>query len=257
MCGGVFIPVAVVPLWQFEQLVSVGRVGVFAARPAGEGRGRAGVTGLAVAAVGRDVAGIGRGADCARGALAGERAVVTGVAAAGADRRMTRHAHRVGHKTRRRIGVAAAALNPGHRNMRRRLHTGRGGAVVAARAVGVGGRVGVFAARPAGERRGRAGVTGFTVAAIGRDVARIGRGTDGTRRALAGERAVVAGVAAAGADRGVTWHAHRVGRKTRCRIDVAAAALDARHRNMRRRLQAGRGGAVVAVRAVGVGSWRG
>ena len=61
------------------------------------------------------------------------------------------------------------------------------------------------------------------------------------------------GVAAAGADRGMTGHAHRVGHKTHRRIDVAVAALDARHRHMRRRGQAGRGGVVVASRTTGVG----
>ena len=38
ICGGVFSPVAVVPLWQLEQLVSVGLVDIVAAGPAGEGR---------------------------------------------------------------------------------------------------------------------------------------------------------------------------------------------------------------------------
>ena len=46
--------------------------------------------------------------------------------------------HRVGDETRRRIGVAVAALDAGYRNMRRRRHAGRGGAVVTARAIGVG-----------------------------------------------------------------------------------------------------------------------
>ena len=178
MCGGVFIPVAVVPLWQLEQLVSVD-AWVYLP-PAQLANAEAALVWQVSQsrAIGRDMARERRRALRARGAFAGERAVVAGVAAAGADRRVTGHAHRVGRKTRRRIDVAVAALNARHRNMRRRLQAGRGGAVVAARAVGVGGRVGVFAARPAGEGRGRAGVAGLTVAAIGCDVARERRGTD-------------------------------------------------------------------------------
>ena len=86
MCGGVVRPVAVVPLWQLEQLVSVA---AWSERrpPSWRSRGRAGVTGDAVAAVGRDVTGERRRALRALGALAGVRTVVAGVAAAGADRR--------------------------------------------------------------------------------------------------------------------------------------------------------------------------
>ena len=102
--------------------------------------GRAGVTGDAVAAVGRDMAWIGCRALRALGALRGIGTVVAGVAAAGADRRV---GHRVGGEARRRVGVAIAALDAGHRDMRRRLLAGRGRAVVAARAVGVARLVGV------------------------------------------------------------------------------------------------------------------
>jgi hypothetical protein len=223
------------------------------ARPAGEGRGRAGVTGSAVAAIGRDVARIGCGTDRALCTLAGERPVVAGVASAGADRRVTRHAHRIGREVRCRIGVAVAALNSRHRNVRRRLQTSRGGAVMATRTIGIGGRMGEFSTGPAGKGRGRAGVTGDAISAIGWDVARKGCGADCTRRTLAGERTVVAGVAPAGADRRMAWNAHRVGDKARCRIGVAIAALNARHRNVRRRLQTSRGGAVMATRTIGIG----
>jgi hypothetical protein len=230
-----------------------GRVGELPACPAGESRGRAGVTGDAVAAVGRDVTGERRRALSALGPLASVRAVVTAIAPAGADGRVTGRAHRIGGKARGRIGMAVAALNTRHRNVRRRGHAGRRRAVVAARAVGVGGRVGELPACPAGESRGRAGVTGDAVAAVGRDVTGERRRALRALSSLTGERAVVTGVAAAGADRRVTGHAHRVGGKARGRIGMAIAALNTRHRNVRRGLHASRGGAVVAARAIGVG----
>ena len=234
--------------------IGVGRgVGELAARPADERRGRAGVTGLAVAAIGGNVVRERRRALRARRSLAGECAVVAGVAAAGTDRPVTCRAHRIGHKARRRIGVAAAALDARHRHVRRRLHAGCGGAVVAARTVGVGRRMDELAARPAGEGRGRTGVTADAVAPAGRNMVGEGCGTDCARRTLAGECPVMAGVAAAGADGPVTCRAHRVGDKTRCRVGVAVAALNARHRDMRRRFHAGRFGAVMAARAIGVG----
>ena len=101
------------------------------------------------------------------GALTDIGAVVAGVAAAGADHRVV---HGVGGEARRRVDVAAAALNPGHRDVRRGLQTGCRGAVVAARAVGVGGCVGKGAARPTGEGGGRGGVTADAVLAAGGDV---------------------------------------------------------------------------------------
>ena len=244
-CGGAVVA---------ARAIGIGRrMGELPPCPAGEARRSAGVTADAVAAIGRDVAWIGRSTDGAGRSLAVERAVVTGIASAGADGRMAGHPHRVGDKTRRGVGVAVAALNPGHRDMRRRLHTGCGGAVVATRAIGVGRRVGEFPARPTGEARSRAGVTDPTIAAIGRDMARIGCRADGTRRSLSGERAVVTGIAAAGADGGVAGHAHRIGDKTHRCIGVAAAALNSGHRNVRRCLHAGCGGAVVTARAIGVG----
>ena len=124
----------------------------------------------------------------ALGALAGIRSVVAGIAPAGGDGGV---AHRIGRETRGRIGVAVAALDRCHWNVRRRRHAGRGGAVVTARTVGIGRRVGEFPACPTGEGRGCAGVTGNAVAAVGRDVA--GERCRALRPlgSLAGERAVV------------------------------------------------------------------
>ena len=109
MCGGVVMPVAVVPLWQVEQLVSVAAWAKRAAGPAGEAAGSA--LAWQVAQSGRWSR---RGPAYeavpmrALGALAGVRTVVAGVAAAGADRRVV---HRVGGEARRRVGVAVAALD--------------------------------------------------------------------------------------------------------------------------------------------------
>jgi len=217
------------------------------ALPAGERRGRARMTCHAVLAAGRHVAGERRRSLRAFRALAGVGAVVAGVAAAGADRTVV---HRVGREARRSIGMAVAALDPGHRNVRRRYHTGRRCAVVAARTVGIGGRMGECSALPAGERRGRARMTCHAVLAAGRHVAGERRRALCTFRALTGVGAVVAGIAAAGADRTVV---HRVGREACCRIGVAVAALNSCRRNVRRRCHAGRGGAVVAARAIRIG----
>jgi hypothetical protein len=182
----------------------------------------------------------------AAGALPGIRSVVAGVAPAGADCRVV---HRIGRETRRRVDMTIAALECHHRDMRRCRHAGRRGAVVAARAIGIGGRVNVGSARPAGECRSRTGVAGDTVGAVCWDVASERCGALRTLRAFAGERAVVAGVAPAGADRAVI---HGVGRKARCGVVVAVAALNSGYRNVRRRCHAGRGGAVVAARTIGV-----
>jgi hypothetical protein len=178
--------------------------------------------------------------------LAGIGTIVTGIAPARGDGGV---AHRVGRETRGRIGVAVAALDHCHWNVRRRRHAGRGSAVVTARTVGIGRRVGELTARPTGEGRGCAGVTGDAVAAIGGDVAGKRRRTLRAFRSLAGERAVVTGVAPAGADRTVI---HGVSRETRRRIVVTVAALDSGHRDMRRRLHAGCGGAVVTARTIGI-----
>ena len=180
-------------------------------------------------------------------ALARVGAVVAGVAAGAADRRVV---HRVGDEARRRVGVAVAALHGTGRNVRRRRQPGRGGAVVAARAIGVARLVDVGAAGPAGEARGRAGVAGDAVAAAGRDVTGIGGGALRTLGALGRVRAVVAGVAAARAHRRVV---HRVGGEARRRVGVAVAALDAGIGMCGGVVIAGRRRAVVAARAIGVG----
>ena len=178
---------------------------------------------------------------------AGIRAVVAGVAAARAHRRMV---HRVGGEARRRIGVAIAALDAGDRNVRRRRHAGRRRAVVAVRAIGVGRLVNEGATGPAREGRGRTGVAGHAILAIGRDVTGIRRSPLRTFGALARIGAVVAGVAAGAAHRRVV---HRIGVEARRRIGVAIAALHDTGRNMRRRGQAGRGQTVVAIRAIRIG----
>ena len=126
---------------------------VDAARPAQEAGAR--VTGDAVAAGSCDVVRERGGAERAFGALARVRTVVTGVAAGRAHRRMV---HRVGDETRRRIGVAVAALDAGDRNMRWRRQAGRGRPVVTARAIGVGRLVNECATGPACVGRGCAGV---------------------------------------------------------------------------------------------------
>ena len=233
--------------------IGVGRgVRKRSACPAGKGRSRADVTGDAVLAVGRNVIGERRGAQRTACSFTGERTVVTGIAPAGADGGMTRHAHGVGRKTCRRVGMAITALDSRHRNMRRRLHAGGGGAVMAARTVGVGGSMGKRSADPTDETRGGAGMAADAVLAIGRDMTREGCRTQRALGTFAGERSVVARVATVGVDGGMTRHTHGVGRKAHRRVDVAIAALNAGHRDMRRRLHTGRGGAVVAARTVGV-----
>ena len=199
--------------------------------------GRACMAGGAVSRSGRNMP-AGFGLSAAR-TLARIGAVMAGVAAAGADRRMV---HRIGREAWRGIDVTIAALDSRHRDVRRRGHSGRGGAVVATRTVGVGRRVGKRGAGP----RCCAGVTGRAFC----------RGCDVTRSLalrprcpFAGVGAVVAGAARRAADRRVV---HRVGRPRR-RVGVAVAALECPGRNMRRRGQASCGGAVVATRTVGVG----
>ena len=150
--------------------------------------------------------------------------------------------HRISREARGRIGVAVAALNSRNWDVRRRGHASCRGAVVAARAIGVGCRVGEGGARPAR----RVLVTGRAV----------GRGGDVTcalalcaRRSLAGIGTVVAGAAGYSGDRRVV---HRIGREARRRIAVTVAALDPGDGNVRRGLHAGCGGAVVATRAIRV-----
>ena len=151
--------------------------------------------------------------------------------------------HRVGRKTRRRIGMAIAALAPRHWNVRRRDEARRSRAIMATRAVGVGRRVSERSALPARKRRRSGRVAGDAIAAAGRYMAREGCRTLRAFASLRRERPVVAGVASAGADRSVV---HRIGCEARRRIDVAIAALDARHRDVRRRRHAHRATPVVA-----------
>ena len=196
-------------------------MGVGAAGPAREARRRARVTGDAVPTAGRDVTGIGRGAVGTLVPLARIGTIVAGVAAAGAHRRVV---HRVGDEARRRVGVAVAALDAGHRDVRRRRLAGRGRAVVTVRAVRVGGRVDVCRPRPAGEAIRCLGVAGDAILAIRGQMASIGCGAQRALGALARVGAVVTGVAAARAHRRVV---HRVGDEARRRVGVAVAALDA------------------------------
>ena len=114
-------------------------VGVNAARPTGEGGGRAGVAGDAVASCRRHMAGIRGRTLRSFGALRGIGTVVTGVAARRAHRRM---GHRVGDEACRRVGVAIAALDAGDRDMRRRGVAGCDRPVVAAYAIGIARLVG-------------------------------------------------------------------------------------------------------------------
>ena len=72
------------------------------------------VAGDAVASTRRHVAGIRCRSLCAFGTFARVRAVMAGVAAARAHRRVI---HRIGDEAGCRIGVAIAALGPGHRDM--------------------------------------------------------------------------------------------------------------------------------------------
>ena len=192
---------------------------------------------------GRDVAGIRCGALRALGAFAGVGAVVAGVAAARAHRRVV---HRIGDEARRRVGVAVAALDAGRRDMRRRGLAGRGRAVVTARAVGVGRLMGVSAAGPTGEACRRARMTGDAVPAVRRHMTGIRGGALRALGALARVGAVVAGVAACSAHRRVV---HRVGDEARRRVGVAVAALHDAGRNMRRRRHAGGDQTVVAIRS--------
>ena len=157
-------------------------VDVLPSRPAGEcGDGTRMARG-AVLAARRNVTCIRRRAVCTFRSLAGVGAIVTGVAATAADRRMR---HRVGREAGRRVGVAVAALDRAGGDVRRRHHTGRCGAVVAAGAVGVCGLVDVSAARPTGEAGRRARMTGDAVATTRRDVAGVGHSPLRTLGALA------------------------------------------------------------------------
>jgi hypothetical protein len=173
-------------------------VNVCRACPTRKSRGCTGVADDAIPTTRWDVTRIRCRAVGAFRSLSGVDAVVTGVAAATADRRMV---HGVGGEARRRIGVTIIALHDAGRNMRRRGHSGGGGAVVAARAIGVAGLVDVRATGPTGETGRRLGMAGDAIAAAGRDVAGVRRSPVGAFCPLTGIRTVVAGVAASRAHR--------------------------------------------------------
>ena len=147
------------------------RMGVEAASPARETCGCAGMTSDAITTGSRDMARIGGRAKGTFGSLGCIGPTMASVAAAGAHRGMV---HRIGREARRRIDVAIAALDPGNGHVGRRRQTGRRCAVMAARAIGVGRRVGIFAAGPAAEIRGSSRVTGDAVPARCRHV--VGKG---------------------------------------------------------------------------------
>jgi hypothetical protein len=128
------------------------------------------MTGDAIPTAGCDVVCKRGGALRSFGAFARVGTVVAGVAAGRTHRRMV---HCVGHKTCRGIGVAIAALDAGHRNMRRRGHPGRCCPVVTTRAIGIACLMDISAACPACISRGRTGMAGDAVAATSRHVAGI------------------------------------------------------------------------------------
>jgi len=141
---------------------SSGDAGMTERRP-NEARG-AGVAQAAVlAGLGREV--VRRLALCAGGALADEAATVAGAAQNARHRRVV---HCVGREACRGVGMAVAALDGSDRNVWRRGHAGCSGAVVAARAIGIGGGMDERRARKAA----RALVAGRAVLAVGRDVTR-------------------------------------------------------------------------------------
>ena len=220
---------------------------VCAARPACESSGSSRMTGDAILTARWDVAGIRRRTIGPFRSLACVDAVMAGIAAAAADRRVI---HRVGREARSRVRMAIAALDRPGRNMGWRTHASCRRSIVASRAIRVGGLVDVGPARPAGEAGCSAGVTSDAVAASSGNVARVRCSTLGALGAFCGVRTAVAGVAAGGAHCRVV---HGIDQETWGRVGVAVAALDAGHRNMRRRGQPDCDYPIVAARAVGVG----
>jgi len=73
---------------------------------------------------------------------------VTGIAPACTHRGV---AHRICCETRSSIDVTITALKGGSRNVRRRRQAQRRRSIMTTRAIGIGGLVGIFAARPTGE----------------------------------------------------------------------------------------------------------
>lgn len=106
-------------------------MGIEPAAPARVGRAGAGVARNAIRSTRRTVAGIRGRALRAFRSLARELSVVTGIAPARAyiidDRGVV---HCIAGEARRRVAVAAAALNGSNRDVRRHIHAGRSAAVV-------------------------------------------------------------------------------------------------------------------------------
>ena len=86
--------------------------------------------------------------DDTQGAVRALGRILAVMAAVAPRRRHGRMAHGVGREARRRVLVAVAALDAGHRDVGRAFETRRRRAVVAGRAVGVASGVRVRAARP-------------------------------------------------------------------------------------------------------------
>ena len=179
--------------------------------------------------------------------LALKRSIVAGIAAAGAHRRVV---HRIRGKAHRRIDMAMAALNSRHWNMRwRRMSSGRR-AIVAIGTIGVAWLVHIGGASKTDiSAADGSSVANHTVTAGNCNMARVSIGTKGAAYALACVRPIVAGIAAASVHR---WMVHRIGHKAHCRIDMAIAALNTRHRNMRWRRMSRCSRAIVAIGTVRV-----
>ena len=187
------------------------------------------------------------GPQCALRALTLVGAAVTSIAA-GRMHRGVRHC--VGSEARRGIGVAVAALDAGHRDVRRRGISGCRDTVVAIRAIRVGRLMDVYAAGPTRVGRLGGGVTDCAVLAACRHVTGIRRRTICTLGSLARVATIVARVATAATDRRVR---HRVGREARRGIGMTAAALHGPRRYVWRRRHTGSCRAVVTARAIRVG----
>ena len=159
--------------------------------------------------------------------------------------------HRVSGEARCRISVAIAALRARDWDVRRSGHPPRVATVVACRAIRIAGLMSIDTTSPVREACRSTCMTGGAVAAARCDVVRIRRRALRTFGALVCIGTIVTSVATASRNRRVV---HRISRKAcRC-FGVTIAALDAGDRNMRRRRVTRRRGAVVAGRAIRVGS---
>ena len=150
--------------------------------PTREACGRACVAGGAIPSVRCHVIRIGGGAQCTFCAFAEVRAVVAGVAAGRAHRRV---GHRVADETRRGIGMAIAALDAGDRDMRRGRHAQRNFSIVTSRANRIAWLMNVCPAGPTRESRGSTRMAGDAVSTARRDVVYVRGGTERTFRSFA------------------------------------------------------------------------